>query len=560
MNKKYISILILIIVSISVSFGLNNTYERIYLQTDKYVYLAGETVNFKIITTNQKGEPQDLSKIAYIELISDYDPNIKTMINVRGCRGDGYLQLPSHLLSGIYYLVSYTRYMKNEGVEIYNRKQIAIINTQAKRSSKSFRISDRSSRQEISDKNLDYNKSNVILKTDSAFYKSRQKASVHISNLPEDICTLSVSIAGEDVIESGDKNLVGWSRMIKQSAQKSFDVRIIPEYEGHVVEGHLVGKTEDFRIAMPVISFVDNQIRIFAGRKDSVGHVSFVTNRISGLKELVSDVTGFAEETNIHVDIHSPFSENLILKSLPVLYIDSLHLNKLSDRSIGLQIQTRLGIDSLRYMTEAALFSIEPKWVYKLDEYTRFNSMKEVFVEFIKNARFSDFGGKHRLEVLSEEAVRYSLSNTLAILDGIPVFDHEKIYTYNPSNIQQIDVYSGKMVFGNNFYDGMVSFHTYKNNYPGLVFDKNMTLIDYPSIQAKRIEPTPSWLVNGLGDRKPDFRHTLLWLPEVDSKQGKDISLDFFTSDYIGRFIITVEGVTKSGEIIHVNSFFDVEK
>jgi len=46
----------------------------------------------------------------------------------------------------------------------------------------------------------------------------------------------------------------------------------------------------------------------------------------------------------------------------------------------------------------------------------------------------------------------------------------------------------------------------------------------------------------------------------VDSNQGKDIALDFFTSDYIGRFKITVEGVTRNGEVIHVNSFFDVEK
>ena len=43
--------------------------------------------------------------------------------------GDGCLQLPSTLPTGNYRLVAYTRYMRNEGEEVFFEKPLAVVNT-----------------------------------------------------------------------------------------------------------------------------------------------------------------------------------------------------------------------------------------------------------------------------------------------------------------------------------------------------------------------------------------------------------------------------------------------
>ena len=58
----------------------------------------------------------------------------------------------------------------------------------------------------------------------------------------------------------------------------------------------------------------------------------------------------------------------------------------------------------------------------------------------------------------------------------------------------------------------------------------------------------------------PDGRHTLLWEPNIVTNGKTSIQLPFNTSDLTGEFQITVEGITKDGEIIHTTSSFKVSR
>lgn len=50
---------------------------------------------------------------------------------------------------------------------------------------------------------------------------------------------------------------------------------------------------------------------------------------------------------------------------------------------------------------------------------------------------------------------------------------------------------------------------------------------------------------------KPDFRHTLLWIPTLQSNGQKEMTIPFYTSDLPGEYTITVEGVGKNGTIVN---------
>ena len=48
--------------------------------------------------------------------------------------------------------------------------------------------------------------------------------------------------------------------------------------------------------------------------------------------------------------------------------------------------------------------------------------------------------------------------------------------------------------------------------------------------------------------RLPDYRHTLLWLPAVETNGSTEVTLPFSTSDLPGRYRVTVEGITREGQ------------
>ena len=76
--------------------------ERIYVQTDKHLYLAGEPVLMKFITTSEEKIPITFSKIAYAELVSDSIAVAQTMVELNNGTGSGVVLLPVDLPTGYY--------------------------------------------------------------------------------------------------------------------------------------------------------------------------------------------------------------------------------------------------------------------------------------------------------------------------------------------------------------------------------------------------------------------------------------------------------------------------
>ena len=58
--------------------------------------------------------------------------------------------------------------------------------------------------------------------------------------------------------------------------------------------------------------------------------------------------------------------------------------------------------------------------------------------------------------------------------------------------------------------------------------------------------------------RIPDYRHTLLWLPDVETNAQPSLRIPFSTSDFSGSFLITVEGITRDGRVLLARASFVV--
>lgn len=104
--------------------------ECIELETDHSSYLSGESIEFSCITLDYILQvPIKISKIAYVEFFT-FDNNIisQSKTELKNSCGNGKINIPKELPTGVYYIRAYTNYMKNFSVKDYTLISLEIIN------------------------------------------------------------------------------------------------------------------------------------------------------------------------------------------------------------------------------------------------------------------------------------------------------------------------------------------------------------------------------------------------------------------------------------------------
>ena len=128
--NKYVPDFPRIITNRFINQWVNTPQEKIYLQTDKPYYSAGENLWFKGYLVNATTlEPTAQSQYIYVELIDKSDSVIyRVKIQKDSLGFSGHLKLKPELASGYYMLRAYTNWMKNVDNDFFFRKKLFIGN------------------------------------------------------------------------------------------------------------------------------------------------------------------------------------------------------------------------------------------------------------------------------------------------------------------------------------------------------------------------------------------------------------------------------------------------
>ncbi len=555
--RRYVYLLLIYSIPLFAEGKDDILHERIYLQTDKQLYLAGELLWMKLITVDTNKNPLSFSKVAYVELLDESKSLAQVKIELSDGVGDGWMELPPNIPTGYYRLIAYTRFMRNESAEVFFEKNIGIVNLFQSTVNTGEAKSDHAPSVEVGQGNT------FSLSTDKTTYVTRDQGNLHINDLPENIWTLSVSITERESIPIYGTNYIqSWGNQSLESSDGKFSNVFSPEYEGHIITGKITDtqNKEDVPVGSltPFLAFLGEGVRMFAGWVDSKAQVSFYTTYTSGVNEVVTAVSDLSGG-KYRVNIESPFIQNHVTKQLPVLQLDSIYVDQLLKRNVALQILYSFTGDSLNVQSNLdSYYKGKAVVSYALDDYTRFPTMGEVITEFVSGIRFRR---NRTLEMAVDRGSYRDFGTPLVLLDGIPILNHQLIYNYNPLLVQRIDLYPQVCVFGGVAFYGIVSFSTYRNNYPSLDLDSSTQIIDYEGTQTHRRFYVPDYSnEEKKHDQIPDYRHTLLWDPDVQTQGKPSIQIPFNTSSFTGEFQVTIEGLTKDGKIIRATSSFNVEK
>src|SRR5687768_5841857 len=113
-------------------FAEKRLTEKIYVQTDKQFFLAGELIWLKLYVVDaSSNKPLPMSKVAYVDILDKNNrPVVEAKIELKDSEGSGSIYLPVQVGSGSYKLRAYTNWMKNYPADFFFKKTITIVNTQ----------------------------------------------------------------------------------------------------------------------------------------------------------------------------------------------------------------------------------------------------------------------------------------------------------------------------------------------------------------------------------------------------------------------------------------------
>lgn len=549
-----------LLISVLNTFSAQPFRERIYVHSDKECYVAGEEIRIGCLVVDEQLRTSPLSKVGYIELCDTQKPWLQVKVALTQGRGTACIPIPSTIPSGIYRLAAYTRYMRNEEEASFFTKQVSIINVD--RQSETDRIEVVPAINELAPKEV----SSPLITTDKKVYTNREQVIVNIGGLRKEMLSLAISVHRDDdaaYVPTNTKQTI----LTNLSATAAMSQTWIPEYEGHIVTGRIIPISEDkieetdYNFLSSTLGLVGWDLRMAQGQMNPDNETfNYYMGKLAGRQEIVASASYFGDK-KFRIDILSPFAEPLP-HALPRLKVQASD-SALMERHVAAQLKHLFASDSVckAITTADDYYNFHSFISYNLDDYKRFPTLEETIVEFVKGVVVRKSNGKRRIKALLEEEGHFNKGNSLIILDGIPIHDHEDMLAYNPRNIKMIDVFGGKYVFGGEVFECIISFRTTRGDLPAIQLSDNsqMQTYDFPALPDLFVAPNYSTPTEQLSKR-PDFRHTLYWHCADEGGNDETDTHTFYTSDLCGRFKITIEGINRKGEVIREHAYFEVDK
>jgi hypothetical protein len=351
-----------------------------------------------------------------------------------------------------------------------------------------------------------------------------------------------------------------WSRV---SAEHSPKFRFLPEYTGPVLTARITntsnGKPASGITAYLTINGDPQQLHI--AKSDSAGKLMFNTQNFYGRHEIVVQ-TNTTVDSTYRIDVQSPFAEGIVNGKKEALDLNLDNRKALAENSLDMQVQNIFSGNQIKQFyrpsADSAWFFGKPTKTYKLDDYTRFTTMEEVLREYVVSIAVAKHQGKFVIHMFNGDQL---LGDPLILLDGIPVFDADKLFKWDPLKIKRLDVVSQDYLYGSALFNGIMSFTTYKGDGSTIEIDPHAVVLDYDGLQLERKFYSPVY--DSAAQRNstiPDFRTALYWNPQVITGSSGNSNLSFYTSDKPGRYMGIIEGITSDGKSGSKIFTFEVKK
>ncbi len=539
---------------------------KMVINTD--LLLTGERLHYRTDIHTGSNTASSLSQIAYVSLRTDKDSVVfNHKLRLRKGSGHGTFFIPATLKTGIYRLLGHTNFSLNNTENAFAHRTVYIINPfikmPAETKKDSTRLREVLSLGDIVSRGSEKPQANSIsIRTDRSSYGAREKILLHIEN-PMGKFGYGNYILSVRLVEPVQP--MGTIPPKGRAGGEKGKLFHIPELRGEIISG---------------------EVRTLANgtpAKDKVVALS-VPGRNYVFKTAKTGPNG-----RFYISIEEPYETNsaivqliepnrkqykLVLDkkavgfaaggTLPLLQLDPNLKEWLEERSIQLQIENAyFKNDSTALESEgsATPFYGNLATEFILDDYTRFPSLEETFVEVVTLARIRNRAGKNVFEVF-DPADPYKTGpfrslDPVLLVDGILVQDAEEIFRYGAKDFESIGVFPNAYRYGPKIFWGIIDFKTKKGDFKPTQDGPYVQAFDLMRPLSDKKFTSPDHSTESF-TRIPDYRRQLYWEPNTELSE-EVLTRSFYTSDVRGTYLITLEGYTDKGKHLLAKHHFEVE-
>jgi len=577
--KKTLFILIIFLNFSYLTFSQENiAQERIFVHQNTSFLITGEYLYYKVYCiNNETNNLSNFSKIAYVELInSNRNTVFKHKIILKNGIGNGDYFIPTSLNSGNYKIIAYTQWMRNSDIQNFYQNDISIINPFQENQKSILNDPSFSQNNNIS---IDSNKTRKEESIDNKYFSlqinpksfaTRKKVTLNIHALMDGISygNYSISVRKIDNLKIPVRNtsttyMNSFKNKTSYSSPSNNPVEYLPELRGELLTGSVVLKEN----GSPA-----NNIKVALSIPGKNYLFKIANTNKKGIYYFNIGEEYDYENANFQILDSDRDKYTLIIdKQLSLDYsgidffnftINPSEKDLILMHSIANQIENAYAIkklDSIKSLKTITPFFSNKSTDYVLDDYTRFKTLKETFIEIIPEVYSRQRNGVITFHVrIYGKEIESGLS-PLVLVDGILIQDQTELFDFESSKIEKISVVDDMYMYGSKLFEGIISISTFNGDFQSSVSNdaiKN-TKLSKPLVSKKYFNQVYNDQSKTV--RIPDFRRQLLWIPEL-KLQKTDTNITFYTSDIYGDFEICLEGFTLKGQPVSLRQVITVKK
>ncbi len=542
--------------------------EEVFVHFSSPLVFSGEYFHYKLYNVNTStNQLSSLSKVAYVELVSKFKNTVfKQKVRLENGLGKGDFFVPVDLTSGSYKLLAYTQWMKNGGPNYFFQADVNIINPyrndQPLNTSNEHKI-------ELAANGLFKNDPSAGLELDKEKYGKRKKVqlTVRSSELSSMAGNYSVNVRKVRLVNTSLVRPTSADRRAmfknKRNLSSNATPKYLPELRGELLIG-VVRKKETNEVAKDIkvtmsIPGATPILKVVNSNKDGMFFFNIA-------EEYDTDTALFqvlgAEKDTYSIELLPHQSVDYSSLQFPEVSIDAAINTEILQRSVYNQIENayfEVKPDTIKTAAPSVNFFGTTGITYDLNDFSRFKTIKETFIEIIEDAWTRKEDGKTYFVVRPLEYAAETYFEPLTIVDGLIVQDPEALLNLSSKKVQTITIVRDKYYLGAKVYQGVIFVKTIQENFHEVAGDTAIQKVPLFTAQQDKVYFSQEYgAKNESLERIPDFRNMLLWMPDL-TVHAENKTVDFYTSDNSGIFEIALEGYKTDGTAVSIKKYFEVE-
>lgn len=194
-----------------------------------------------------------------------------------------------------------------------------------------------------------------------------------------------------------------------------------------------------------------------------------------------------------------------------------------------------------------------------MSDYIRLPLMEEVFFELTPGVQLKRKRDTFIMTVADPVSNRIYEKPPVLLVDGVVINNPAVLAAIDPETVEKIDVIKDLYLVGDYIFFGIVNVITTAGDFSGTPLPDNSIRMKYRVVDPVVSFSSPDYSSDlSKKSRIPDFRNTLYWNPFVKSSGNNKSTVEFWTSDDVGSYEVTLQGVNSEGEPVSARKVITV--